>query len=78
MLKLPKFVAAAVQAAPVFLDTPATIEKAVSLIREARANGADLIAFPEVFIPAYPYWSWITDPVTGGAWFDKLARAAIT
>jgi aliphatic nitrilase len=78
MLKLPKFVAAAVQASPVFLDTPATIEKAVGLIREARANGADLIAFPEVFIPAYPYWSWITDPVTGGGWFDKLARAAIT
>ena len=78
MLKLPKFVAAAVQAAPVFLDTPATVEKAVELIREARANGADIIAFPEVFIPGYPYWSWITDPVTGGAWFDKLARAAIT
>lgn len=78
MLKLPKFIAAAVQAAPVFLDTPATVEKAVGLIREARANGADLIAFPEVFIPGYPYWSWITDPVTGGAWFDRLARAAIT
>ncbi|MBD9596885.1 carbon-nitrogen hydrolase family protein [Ensifer sp. ENS05] len=78
MLTLPKFVAAAVQAAPVFLDTPATIQKAIRLIREAKANGASLVAFPEVFVPGYPYWSWIADPVTGSAWFDKLARAAIT
>ena len=77
MLELPKFKAAAVQAAPVFLDSLATVAKAADLIREAAANGAELIAFPEVFVPGYPYWSWITDPITGSPWFEKLARASI-
>jgi aliphatic nitrilase len=77
MLNLPRFKAAAVQAAPAFLDPAATVAKAVSLIREAAANGAELVAFPEVFVAGYPYWSWISDPVTGSAWFEKLARASI-
>lgn len=51
-----KFIAAAVQAAPVFLNKRETIGKVCSLIEEARENGADLIVFPEAFIPAYPYW----------------------
>lgn len=74
---LPRFKAAAVQAAPIFLDPAKTVEKAVSLIAEAAGNGAALIVFPEVFIPGYPYWNWITDPVTGGAWFEKLIKASV-
>jgi predicted amidohydrolase len=54
----PKFKAAAVQAAPVFLDREASIEKACSLIKTAGENGADLIVLPEVFIPGGPYWAW--------------------
>src|SRR5256885_14343708 len=77
MLKLPRFRAAAVQASPVYLNPSATADKAASLVREAARHGAKLIAFPEVFVPGYPYWNWITDPVTGGAWFEKLVRASI-
>lgn len=77
MLNLPRFKAAAVQTAPVFLDAGATVDKAASLIREAAANGAELVAFPEVFVAGYPYWSWIADPVSGSPWFEKLARASI-
>jgi aliphatic nitrilase len=73
----PTFTAAAVQASPVFLDAQRTAEKAAGLIAEAAANGASLVVFPEVFIPGYPYWNWITDPVTGGAWFEKLVRASV-
>ena len=77
MLKLPRFKAAAVQASPVFLDPDATVDKAASLIREAGRNGAQIVAFPEVFVPGYPYWNWITDPVTGSVWFEKLAKASV-
>ncbi len=47
---------AAVQAAPVFLDREATLDKAIGLIEEAGANGARIIGFPEGFIPAHPVW----------------------
>jgi len=77
MLELPRFKAAAVQTAPVFLDTDATVDKTVSLIQEAASNGAKLVAFPEVFISGYPYWSWIGNPIEGSAWFERLARSAI-
>lgn len=71
------FTAAAVQSSPVFLDAFATAQKAAGLIAEAAGNGAQLVVFPEVYIPGYPYWSWITDPVTGSAWFEKLVRASV-
>ena len=44
-----------VQAAPVMFDAAASAEKAASLIDEAADNGAQLIVFPELFIPGYPY-----------------------
>ena len=45
---------AVVQAAPVLFDREATVEKACSLIEEAARQNAQLILFPEAFIPAYP------------------------
>jgi len=46
---------AVVQAAPVLFDTAAGLEKALGLIREAAGNGAELVVFPELFLPCYPY-----------------------
>ena len=45
---------AVVQAAPVLFDREATVDKACRLIAEAAAKGAQLVLFPEAFIPAYP------------------------
>jgi len=49
-----QFKAAVVQAAPVLFDRQASVAKACRLIDEASAKDAQLIVFPEAFIPAYP------------------------
>ncbi len=73
-----KFKAAAVQTSPVFLNADKTIDKAITFIKEAAENGAQLIAFPEVFVSGYPYWNWIMTPVQGSKWYEKLYKSAIT
>jgi len=45
---------AVVQAAPVLFDREATVERTVQLTAKAAGQGAQLILFPEAFIPAYP------------------------
>jgi len=45
---------AVIQAAPVLFNREASVEKACHLTREAAAQGARLILFPEAFVPAYP------------------------
>ena len=45
---------ALVQAEPVLFDKKASLDKALGYIREAAAEGAELIVFPELFIPGYP------------------------
>ncbi len=72
-----KVTAAAVQAAPVFLDRDATVEKAVILTKEAASNGAELIAFPEAFVPTYPDWVWRMKPWGDGEWYERLLDQAV-
>ena len=54
------FKVAAVQAAPVFMDLAATIDKGIGLIEEAAKSGARLVAFPECWVPGYPWWVWLS------------------
>ncbi len=61
-LNHPKYKVAVVQAAPVWMDLDATIDKCIALVKEAAANGAKLIGFPETFIPGYPWHIWMGAP----------------
>ncbi|KAJ5035471.1 uncharacterized protein L3040_007938 [Drepanopeziza brunnea f. sp. 'multigermtubi'] len=49
---------AVTQAEPVWLDLDACIAKACKLIKEAAANDAKLVTFPELWFPGYPAWIW--------------------
>lgn len=77
-MEFPKFKAATVQTSPVFLNVGKTIDKAISFITEASKNGAQLIAFPEVFIAGYPYWNWVMTPIEGSPWYEELYRNSVT
>ena len=78
MASYPRIKAAAVHAAPVFLDKAATTEKAISIIREAARNGAELIAFPETYIPAFPVWAALWAPITNHDFFGLMAEQSVS
>ena len=49
---------AAIQATPVILDAEACVAKAVKLLGDAAAEGAELAVLPETFVPLYPSNRW--------------------
>ncbi|KAJ7117605.1 carbon-nitrogen hydrolase [Mycena epipterygia] len=49
---------AAIQAEPAWWDLKAGVAKTISLLKEAASNGAELVGFPESFIPGYPMSIW--------------------
>jgi len=69
----PKYRVAVVQAAPAWLDLDGSIKKTIALIEEAAEKGAKLIAFPEVFIPGYPWHIWLDSPAwaIGGGFVQR-------
>jgi nitrilase len=64
---------ACVQAEPVIFDRERTIDKLASLTGEAAGAGAQLVVFPEAFVPAYPSSSWAR---ALASWNDERAKAA--
>src|SRR3954468_5044726 len=57
---------AIVQHPPVFLNLAKSVERAIALIREALARGAQCIVFPETWLPGYPVW--LHEAPTAGVW----------
>src|ERR1700758_2497116 len=49
---------ACAQAEPVILDLQRTLDKLEAVAREAAGNGAELVVFPETFVPVYPSSRW--------------------
>lgn len=74
----PKVKVAAVHAASPFLDREAGVEKTCRIIAEAAAEGAELIVFPETFIPGYPFWIWTHTPATGAEFYFRLFANSVT
>ena len=75
--RYPRYRAAAVQAAPVFMDRDATAEKTCELIFAAANRGAQLVVFPEAFIPAYPWWVFLDSPLRNYHFFRELYKNAV-
>ncbi|MBN9602155.1 MAG: carbon-nitrogen hydrolase family protein [Afipia felis] len=69
---------AAVHAAPVFLDRAATTAKAISILREAANAGAELVAFPETYIPAFPVWAALWAPIDNHDLFTLMAEQSVS
>ena len=54
---MPAVHAAIAQLTPTVLDGPAAIEKTCQFITRAGEEEIQLLAFPETFIPGYPFWA---------------------
>ena len=64
---------ASVFAAPVMLDKAATVAKACDLIKQAAKNDAQLVVFPESFVPGFPVWTSYRKPVDNHEFFKRFA-----
>ena len=64
---------ALVQRPPVFLDLPASVALAAEIIGEVARGGADLVVFPETWLPGYPVW--LDDAPDAARWGHAPAEA---
>ncbi len=69
---------AAVQAAYVMMDREGTLNKVEELLAEPAVRAADLVLFPESFVPGTPIWI-DSNPVWDGdeQWFTMFAQQAV-
>jgi nitrilase len=69
--------AAAVQISPVLFSREGTTEKVLNAIAAAAKQGAQLVVFPETFVPYYPYFSFVQPPVLMGKEHMRLYEEAV-
>ncbi len=77
MSSYPAYKVAAAHVAPVFLNLKGTVDKTCSLIKEAARQGAELIVFPEAYLPAFPVWRALRSPIYNHDLFRRLAANTI-
>jgi nitrilase len=68
---------AAVQATPAYLDREDTLNIVAEEVVEAAAGGADLVVFPESFVPGYPDWLWRRNPWSDAEWYARFQDQAV-
>ncbi len=68
---------AAVQIAPDLESCGGTVAKVLAAIADAAGKGAQLVVFPETFVPWYPYFSFVHPPVLTGAEHIRLYENAV-
>jgi predicted amidohydrolase len=76
-MPIPAIRVAAAHLAPVWMDAAATADKACDAIAEAAHAGAQLIAFPESFLPGFPAWTALAAPILTHDWFRRFAAQSI-
>ncbi len=76
-MTLVKTKVAAAHIAPVFLDKKATTAKALSWIDEAAKKGAQLVVFPESFIPGFPIWAALWAPLHNHDLFSQFVENSL-
>ncbi|PWR22025.1 Nit6803 family nitrilase [Zavarzinia compransoris] len=69
--------AAAVQIAPDIERPEGTLERVCNAIAEAGDRGAQIVVFPETFVPYYPYFSFVQPPVLAGPDHLRLYEHAV-
>jgi len=72
-----RLLAAACHVSPIVLSSQKTTQKCVSLIHQAAKNSANLVVFPESYIPAFPVWSAILAPSQNHGFFEQMAKESI-
>jgi nitrilase len=70
---------ACAQVEPMIFDRARTIDKVASVSAEVAAAGAQLVLFPETFVPVYPSNRWARSLVVGNGkpLWAKLARESV-
>ncbi|OYO27596.1 Nit6803 family nitrilase [Janthinobacterium sp. PC23-8] len=69
--------AAAVQIAPDLTSAGGTLARVLEAIADAAAQGAEMVVFPETFVPYYPYFSFVRPPFQAGAEHLLLYERAV-
>jgi nitrilase len=76
-LDLPKVAVAAVNAAPIFLDLQASLDKVDDLVGTAARDGAQLVVFGEAFLAGFPVWNAVLPPIDQHEWHERLVAESI-
>jgi nitrilase len=72
-----RLLTAACHVSPITLSAQKKTQKCISLIHQASKHLANLVVFPESYIPAFPVWSALLAPTQNHNFFERMARESI-